>query len=142
MLEKIHPDLRTLALPIGDLNEDPNNANTHSAASHESIAGSFLRFGQRKPIVVRHEGMVVEAGNGTLVLTAGSGFTGTTTVSTGALEIQSGTGLGTTDGATTVADGAALKFWSGSSMTVAEDVTITGTGVGGIDGSQPPPTTP
>lgn len=84
---------------------------------------------------INGSGNLVKAGNGTLILSAGSGFTGTTTVSTGALEVQNATGLGTTDGATTVADGAALKLYNGSSMTVAENLNISGTGVNGANGA-------
>ena len=71
----IHPDLRPLALPIESLNEDPRNANQHNDASRKAIAASFLEFGQRKTIVVRREGMIVEAGNGTLAALRAAGWT-------------------------------------------------------------------
>jgi hypothetical protein len=74
-LDRIHPDLRSLALPIDSLHEDPRNANDHNAASHKAIAASFIEFGQRKPIVVRREGMTVEAGNGTLAALRAAGWT-------------------------------------------------------------------
>jgi hypothetical protein len=74
-LDFIHPDLRSLALPIESLNEDPRNANQHSAASRKAIAASMIEFGQRKPIVVRREGMIVEAGNGTLAALRAAGWT-------------------------------------------------------------------
>jgi hypothetical protein len=74
-IDRIHPDLRSLALPIESLNEDPRNANDHNDASRAAIAASFIEFGQRKPIVVRREGMIVEAGNGTLAALRADGWT-------------------------------------------------------------------
>ena len=74
-LDRIHPQLRALALPIGALNEDPANANAHNDASLAGISASFIQFGQRKPVVVRREGMVVEAGNGTLAALRAAGWT-------------------------------------------------------------------
>ncbi len=74
-IDFIHPDLRSLALPIESLHEDPHNANQHSDASRKAIAASMIEFGQRKPIVVRREGMIVEAGNGTLAALRAAGWT-------------------------------------------------------------------
>ena len=53
------------ALKISSLTLDPNNARTHDNANLEAIAGSLKQFGQRKPIVVTADNVVV-AGNGTL----------------------------------------------------------------------------
>lgn len=64
MASYIAEDLRGLAIPIGDLTQDPCNLRLHDERNIESIKGSLRRFGQRKPIVVR-EG-IVRAGNGTL----------------------------------------------------------------------------
>jgi len=58
--------LRALALPCADLAHDPANARKHSDRNIASIAASLRKFGQRKPIVVQQEGMIVRAGNGTL----------------------------------------------------------------------------
>jgi hypothetical protein len=58
--------LRMLAEPIEDLNEDSNNARRHNDRNLAAIEFSLNKFGQRKPIVVQREGMVVRAGNGTL----------------------------------------------------------------------------
>jgi ParB-like chromosome segregation protein Spo0J len=74
-IEFIHPDLRSLAIPIAELNEDPDNANTHGDDNLATIAESFKRFGQRKPLVVRREGMIVEAGNGQLAALRDAGWT-------------------------------------------------------------------
>ena len=48
-----------------DLTLDPNNARKHNARNIEVIANSLKSFGQRKPIVVTRDNIVV-AGNGTL----------------------------------------------------------------------------
>lgn len=58
--------LRQLAISTQDLTHDPANARKHSRRNIESIAASLRQFGQRKPIVVQQEGMIVRAGNGTL----------------------------------------------------------------------------
>jgi ParB-like chromosome segregation protein Spo0J len=50
---------------IADLTLDPRNARTHSQKNLDAIATSLTKFGQRKPIVVTGDGVVL-AGNGTL----------------------------------------------------------------------------
>lgn len=51
-------------LPIESISFDPANARKHSERNIEAIKGSLVKFGQRKPIVVRNN--IVIAGNGTL----------------------------------------------------------------------------
>jgi DNA modification methylase len=46
------------------LKPDPNNARTHSKRNLEAIQASLSKFGQRKPIVVTQDGLIL-AGNGT-----------------------------------------------------------------------------
>lgn len=55
--------LETVA--IASLTSDPNNARKHDEKNLEAIIGSLRTFGQRKPIVVSSESVVV-AGNGTI----------------------------------------------------------------------------
>ena len=62
----ITEQLRPLAIPLELLSPDPANARVHSERNLGSIRASLATYGQRKPIVVRRDGMVVEAGNGTL----------------------------------------------------------------------------
>lgn len=65
---KSHPHIaapiRSLAIPIDSLHPDPANARTHNQRNLDTIAASLARFGQRAPIVVQKEGMVIRAGNG------------------------------------------------------------------------------
>jgi autotransporter-associated beta strand protein len=72
-------------------------------------------------------GGVVKSGNGAAIFSGTSDYDGSTAITGGTLEIQSATALGSTNGATTVSDGAILKVFSGSSMAVAESITINGT---------------
>lgn len=52
-------------LPIGELTPDPNNARKHDEKNLTAIAESLTQFGQRKPIVITQENVIV-AGNGTV----------------------------------------------------------------------------
>lgn len=59
--------LKHLARPIGDLTLDPDNARTHDQENLDAIKVSLERFGQRMPLVVQEQGMVVRSGNGRLL---------------------------------------------------------------------------
>lgn len=59
-------DLEVELVQLSDVKLDPKNARTHSERNLDSIKESLRQFGQRKPIVITHDGMVV-AGNGTVV---------------------------------------------------------------------------
>lgn len=50
---------------ISDLTLDPKNARKHSQKNLDAISASLKQFGQRKPIVITNEGLIL-AGNGTL----------------------------------------------------------------------------
>lgn len=52
-------------LQIKDLTPDPQNARQHDEKNLKAIQGSLNQFGQRKPIVITEEGVIV-AGNGTV----------------------------------------------------------------------------
>ena len=65
-LTHIVEPLRPLAIKMAELVEDPFNARKHDDHNVAATAASLRRFGQRKPIVVNRNGMVIEAGNGTL----------------------------------------------------------------------------
>jgi len=64
--ENIHESLRPLMVEVSKLKPDPGNVRVHNSKNLEAIRASLAKFGQRKPIVVQREGMVVRAGNGTL----------------------------------------------------------------------------
>lgn len=57
--------LKIESLSIEKLKFDPSNARKHSDANLSTIAQSLKQFGQRKPIVVTEDNVIV-AGNGTV----------------------------------------------------------------------------
>ena len=74
-LDYIAEPLRPLAVPIADLTPDAANARRHDQRNLDAIAASLSRWGQRLPIVVQREGMVVRAGNGRLAAAKSLGWT-------------------------------------------------------------------
>ncbi len=58
-------ELNVEIIPIDDLTLDANNARSHSKKNIDAIAKSLQTFGQRKPVVITQNNVVV-AGNGTL----------------------------------------------------------------------------
>lgn len=74
-LDYIAEPLRPLAVPIGELNADPANARRHPDHNLAAIEASLRRWGQRFPIVVQRQGMVVRAGNGRLEAARRLGWT-------------------------------------------------------------------
>jgi Predicted transcriptional regulators len=62
---RIHPSLKGLAVPVGDLRDDPDNPRRHPERNLEAIVASLRDFGQVRPVVALADGTVV-AGNGTL----------------------------------------------------------------------------
>lgn len=57
--------LKIESIPIEKLTFDPSNARAHSDANLSAISQSLKEFGQRKPIVVNADNVIV-AGNGTV----------------------------------------------------------------------------
>lgn len=74
---KISPLLLPLAVPLDSLTLDPNNARLHPEESHEVLKASYLKYGQKKCIVVNREarGLIVVAGNGTVAALRELGWT-------------------------------------------------------------------
>lgn len=66
MKNNIIKDLKKFSIDIHELSKDPSNARTHDDKNLEAIRSSLSKFGQRSPIVVQRDGMVVRAGNGRL----------------------------------------------------------------------------
>lgn len=74
-LGHIAEPLRHLAIPIDNLTPDPRNVRLHPTKNMEAIKASLARFGQRTPIIVQKQGMVVRAGNGRLEAARALGWT-------------------------------------------------------------------
>ena len=74
-MPNIIPALQALAVPIASLHPDPANARKHNDKNLDAIKASLAKFGQRKPVVVQREGMIVRAGNGTLAAAKALGWT-------------------------------------------------------------------
>jgi DNA modification methylase len=70
----ITAQLWPLALPIGDLLEDPSNARLHNDRNINAIKSSLQKFGQRKPVVLNKQTGIVLAGNGTLTAARALGW--------------------------------------------------------------------
>lgn len=75
MTAHIAEQLRHLAIPITSLVLDPSNARKHGERNLEAIKASLAKFGQRSPIVVQRDGMVVRSGNGRLLAAKALGWT-------------------------------------------------------------------
>ena len=67
--------LQQLAVPVDSLTPDPGNVRLHDARNLRAIMDSLSKFGQRQPIVVQRQGMVVRAGNGRLAAAKQLGWT-------------------------------------------------------------------
>jgi ParB-like chromosome segregation protein Spo0J len=66
-------------IPIDDLTLDANNARSHNKKNIDAIAKSLQTFGQRKPVVITKDNIVV-AGNGTLEAARQIGWKGLSVV--------------------------------------------------------------
>jgi site-specific DNA-methyltransferase (adenine-specific) len=67
-------NLRIELITLSSLRLDPNNARRHDKKNLEAIKGSLSLFGQRKPIVVSGDNLIV-AGNGTVEAARELGWT-------------------------------------------------------------------
>ena len=115
------------------------NAAITAGAGNVTLAGNLTNGGNAVTVggaanttingVISGSGSLTKSGTGSLSLTAANTYTGATTISGGTVVASSDAALGTTNGATTVSSGAALSLSGG--ITTAENITITGSGVGG-----------
>jgi len=74
-LDHIAEPLPRLAVPLDTLALDPANARTHDERNLAAITGSLSRFGQRLPIVVQKQGLIIRAGNGRVLAARELGWT-------------------------------------------------------------------
>lgn len=65
-LEHIVEGLRPLAVPVGKLKEDVENARKHNTRNLETIKQSLVTYGQRAPLIARKSDGVILVGNGRL----------------------------------------------------------------------------
>ena len=72
-------ELNVEIIPIDDLMFDANNARSHNKKNIHPIAKSLQTFGQRKPVVITKDNIVV-AGNGTLEAARQIGWKGLSVV--------------------------------------------------------------
>ncbi len=107
---------------------------TINPASGNAFAGAFnLTLGGAGNIVINQAiatgiGTLTKTGAGTATLTSANTYSGVTTVSAGALNIQNASALGTTAGGTSVSSGGALEIQGNISIS-GEAFTLNGTGV-------------
>ena len=73
-LDHIEASIRSLAVPIENVSEDPANARTHTDRNIETIKASLRAFGQQTPIVADRRN-VVRKGSGTLRAAKALGWT-------------------------------------------------------------------
>jgi autotransporter-associated beta strand protein len=111
----------------GTLNLTATNAIT-GADYNLSIYTYPSSFINVNGVIAIGTGTVTKTGTGTCTFTAANTYSGATTVSAGVLNIQNAAALGTVDGATTVASGAALQLQGGVTFN-AESLNLAGTGI-------------
>jgi len=63
-MDNIVEALKSLAIPIDSVKLDERNARQHPPVNIDAIRRSLEHYGQRKPIVVRQDDNIIEAGNG------------------------------------------------------------------------------
>jgi len=71
----IDEKLRSLAVPIEELEHDPNNARKHDEANLKAIAASLKKYGQVQALVVNSKNRQVVIGNGRLSAARQLGWT-------------------------------------------------------------------
>lgn len=67
--------LRSFAVDLSTLTVDPNNTRKHNARSIDGVKRSLQKFGQRLPIIVQKQGLLVRVGNGRVLAARQLGWT-------------------------------------------------------------------
>ena len=107
--------------------EDDNNNNGSTAVFEIGALGTNTTFGgifRDSWSTGNSKVAVTKVGTGTLTLTGANTYTGTTTVSAGALQLGNNSALGT---ASVTLNGGALSQYGTSQRTIANNIVITGT---------------
>lgn len=102
------------------------NLSTHTATFYAGTGGFNIAG-----VISGTGGIVKESSTSNMVLSGNNAYSGPTTITAGSIGITHSNALGTSAGATTVANGATLNIMTGG-LTIPEPITITGSGnVGG-----------
>ncbi len=108
---------------------------TGTGTSALTSTGTFEMQSGSASAILTGTGIVLnKTTTGTVTLSGANGYTGATAISAGILNIQNGTGLGTTAAGTTVSSGATLQLQGGITVG-AEALNINGSGAGGQTGA-------
>jgi fibronectin-binding autotransporter adhesin len=84
------------------------------------------------PNIISGSGTLTQNSIGSVMLGGANTFTGAVTVAQGTLQIGNSLALGTTNGTTTIANGATLDFGANANNIGQEIVSVSGSGVGGF----------
>jgi autotransporter-associated beta strand protein len=122
----------TISSDAGTLNL--TNAGTVTGATF-GLALTGAGNGSISSIIGTTSGTVTKMGTGNWTLLGANTYTGATAISSGILNIQNATALGTTAGDTTVSSGATLQIQNNITVGAAEGLTISGTGASGATGA-------
>ena len=117
-------------LSIGGTETFGNNGVTLTASTTSTVSPTT---GITATVIgnVTGSGNISKSGSGQLNLSGNNDYSGTTTVTAGSLEVQSANALGSTAAGTTVNNGAELRLWNSTGVTVAaEGLTLNGDGIG------------
>jgi len=114
-----------------DLNDFSDTVGTIAGAGSITLGSGTLTAGNATSTtfsgVISGAGGFTKAGTGTIELSGANTYAGATLVSAGTLVASNASSLGTTAGATTVANNAALNV---AGVSIGETLTLSGTGVG------------
>ena len=104
------------------------SAVTNNASLIVNRSNAFTQATGLNGQAITGTGSFTQAGPGTTTLSVANSYSGTTTISTGVLEVTANNALGTAAAGTSVTNGAALKL-TNVSYSTAEAVTLNGTGI-------------
>lgn len=104
-----------------------SSANNGAVSITIGSSSAFTPFDGKVTGII-NAGTFTKSGAGTLMLSGQNIYTGLTTISSGVLNIQNSSALGTSTGSTSITSGAALEIQGGINI-INESITLNGTGV-------------